>query len=159
MVLQGRICTLRSVESKDIDTILLWENDSEVRRAGSPEKEMFTRADIEQFVRNQQHPTAETGQLRVMIDVGRRTVGAIDLYEHNGISAGVGILVYAASDRRNGYAADALQTLIGYARETSLALLYAETSPSNVASRRLFERSGFVCTYESSDKIGLTLIL
>ena len=40
MLLHGEKCSLRSVGSKDIDTILLWENDSEVRRFGDSEKDL-----------------------------------------------------------------------------------------------------------------------
>ncbi len=159
MVVQGEICTLRGVVSKDIDTLLLWENDPQVRCAGTPEKERFTREDMEQFVRNQSHPIAETGQLRFMMEVGGRAVGAIDLYDYDGASAGVGILVYGRADRRKGYATDALHTLIGYARSLGMTLLRAEVAPDNTASLRLFERAGFVRTDESADKIGFAYIL
>lgn len=159
MVLHGKICSLRSVGSQDIDTILLWENDPQVRRAGTPEKERFTRADIEQFVRNQSHPLSETEQQRLMIEVGGRTVGAIDLYDYDGTSAGVGILVYAPADRQKGYAADALRTLIAYARSLRLALLRADVAPDNTPSLRLFARARFVRATESADKIGFIYIL
>ena len=159
MVLHGKICSLRSVESKDIDTILLWENDPQVRLAGTPEKERFTRSDIEQFVCNQRHPIAETEQQRLMIEVGGRTVGAVDLYDYDGTSAGVGILVYDRNDRRRGYATDALRTLIAYARSLGMALLRADVAPDNTASLHLFARAGFVRTDESADKIGFIYIL
>ncbi len=159
MRLQGEICSLRSVGSKDIDTILLWENDARVRLAGSPEKARFSRDDVEQFVRNQQCPITETRQQRFMIEADGRTVGAIDLYDFDGISAGIGILVYADADRRHGYATDALRTLIAYARTLRLLMLYADVAPDNTASLRLFSRAGFDRTRECADKIGFTHIL
>lgn len=159
MRLQGEICSLRSVGSKDIDTILLWENDARVRLAGSPEKARFSRDDVEQFVRNQQCPITQTRQQRFMIEVADRAVGAIDLYDYDGISAGVGILVYADADRRHGYATDALRTLIAYARTLHLLMLYAEVAPSNTASLRLFARAGFDRTAERSDKTVFIYIL
>ena len=159
MRLQGKICSLRSVGSKDIDTILLWENDAHVRLSGTPEKATFSRDDVEQFVRNQQHPITQTRQQRFMIEVADRAVGAIDLYDYDGISAGVGILVYADADRRHGYATDALRTAIVYARTLHLLMLYAEVAPSNTASLRLFSRVGFDRTSECCDKTGFTYIL
>lgn len=159
MRLQGEICSLRSVGSKDIDTILLWENDARVRLAGTPEKVTFSRTDVEQFVRNQQCPITKTRQQRFMIEADGHAVGAIDLYDFDGISAGIGILVYADADRRHGYATDALRTLIAYARTLHLLMLYADVAPSNTASLRLFARAGFDRTRECADKIGFTYIL
>lgn len=149
MLLRGEKCSLRSVGSKDIDTILLWENDPEVRKAGDAEK-VFTREDIEEFVRNQQHDIAVTEQQRFMIDApDGRTVGAIDLFDYDGTTAGIGILVYAAEDRRRGYAADALRTLAGYARNLRISVLHASVAAGNTASLRLFESCGFGRTGES----------
>lgn len=153
MLLQGEKCSLRSVGSKDIDTILLWENDSEVRRFGDSEK-IFTREDIETFVRNQQYDIAATEQQRLMIDTpDGRSIGAIDLFDYDGSTAGIGILVYAHSDRRKGYAADALRTLILYARNLRISVLYASVATDNTASLRLFGSCGFVRSGESEGTV------
>ncbi len=149
MSLRGEKCSLRSVGSKDIDTILLWENDPKVRNVGDAEK-IFIREDIERFVRNQQHDIAVTEQSRFMIDTpDGRTVGAIDLFDYDGSTAGIGILVYAAEDRRKGYAADALRTIIGHARNLRMSALYASVASGNTASLRLFDTCGFRRTGES----------
>lgn len=153
MLLHGEKCSLRSVGSKDIDTILLWENDSEVRRFGDSEK-IFTREDIETFVRNQQYDIAATEQQRFMIDApDGRSVGAIDLFDYDGSTAGIGILVYADEDRRKGYAADALQTLIRYARNLRISVLHASVATDNTASLRLFCSCGFVRSGESDGTV------
>ncbi len=149
MSLRGEKCSLRRVGSKDIDTILLWENDPEVRRAGDAEK-VFTREDIERFVRNQQYDIAVTEQRRFMIDApDGRSVGAIDLFDYDGSTAGIGILVYAGEDRRKGYAADALRILIGYARNLKMSVLYASVASGNTASLHLFDSCGFERTGET----------
>lgn len=159
MLLRGEKCSLRSVGSKDIDTILLWENDPEVRKVGDAEK-IFTRKDIEEFVRNQQYDIAVTGQQRFMIDApDGRTVGAIDLFDYDGSTAGIGILVYAAEDRRRGYAADALRTLTGYARNLRISILHASVAAGNTASLRLFESFGFGRTGESDGIVRFVLTL
>lgn len=159
MLLHGERCSLRSVGSKDIDTILLWENDSEVRRFGDAEK-VFTREDIAEFVRNQQYDIAVTEQQRFMIDApDGRSVGAIDLFDYDGFSASVGILVYDTADRRKGYAADALRTIAEYARNLRMSDLRASVAAGNTASLRLFESCGFVRTGESDGVVGFVLTL
>lgn len=159
MLLRGGKCTLRSVGSKDIDTVLLWENDPEVRKAGDAEK-IFTRKEIEAFVRNQQYDIAVTEQQRFMIDTpDGRTVGAIDLFGYDGSAADVGILVYAAEDRRKGYASDALRTLAGYARNLRMSALHASVAADNAASLRLFDSCGFVRTGESEGIVRFVLTL
>lgn len=153
MLLHGEKCSLRSVGSKDIDTILLWENDSEVRRFGDSEK-IFTREDIETFVRNQQYDIAATEQQRFMIDIpDGRSIGAIDLFDYDGSTAGIGILVYARADRWKGYAADALRTLIRYARNLRISVLHASVAADNTASLRLFGSCGFVRSGESDGTV------
>lgn len=153
MLLHGEKCSLRSVGSRDIDTILLWENDSEVRRFGDSEK-IFTREDIETFVRNQQYDIAATEQRRFMIDApDGRSVGAIDLFDYDGTTAGIGILVYADEDRQKGYAADALRTLIRYARNLRISVLHASVAADNTASLRLFGSCGFSRSGESDGTV------
>lgn len=142
-VIPGERCNLRSVGSKDIDTILLWENDPEVRCAGTPEK-VFTRIDIERFVGRQRFGLAATGQLRFMIETKEgRSVGAIDLFDYDGSSAEIGILVYAREDRRRGFASEALRLLAGYAAESGIERLHARVMPDNTPCRRLFAGAGF----------------
>ena len=51
--IEGEKIVLRSVESSDIDTILLWENSSEEPLYGVYE-EQFSREDVVQFIENQQ---------------------------------------------------------------------------------------------------------
>lgn len=159
MLLHGEKCSLRSVESKDIDTILLWENDSEVRRFSDNEK-IFTREDIETFVRNQQYDIATTEQQRFMIDApDGRSVGAIDLFDYDGSTACIGILVYAYQDRRKGYATDALRTLIRYARNLRISVLHATVATDNPASLRLFGSCGFERSGESGGTVGFEMRL
>lgn len=149
MVLHGDICTLRSVESKDIDTILLWENDPALAPFSAPH-EPYSRSDIEQFVENQQHGLHANEQLRLMIETDGRTVGAIDLFDYNGNQAEVGILIYDPQDRRKGYASEALRMVMDHTHELHIKRLKAVVAAENLASRALFERCGFVKTDNST---------
>ena len=144
VLLKGEKIVLRSVDSSDIDTILLWENSSAEPLYGVYE-EQYTREDVVQFVENQQrYSLAETEQLRLMICApeGER-LGCIDLTEYDGRKAFVSILIFDLGNRRKGFGSEALQLLISYAKSLGMRNLYAIILPRNLASKSLFERAGF----------------
>ena len=136
---------LRSVDSSDIDTILLWENSSSEPLYGVYE-EQFSREDVVQFIENQQRfSLAENEQLRLMIcsHEGER-LGALDLTEYDGKKAFVSILIFDLDNRRKGFAENALRLAISYAESLGLHTLYANIFPENLPSIFLFEKVGFV---------------
>lgn len=74
------------------------------------------------------------------------TIGTIDLFDfdpyHN--RAGIGILIADTSYRRQGYAAEALDILIGYCfNMLTLNQLFCNISADNTASIGLFRNKGF----------------
>ena len=143
--IEGEKIVLRSVDSSDIDTILLWENSSAEPLYGVYE-ESFSREDVVQFVENQQrYSLAETEQLRLMIcsHEGER-LGCVDLTEYNGEKAFVSILIFDLDNRRKGFAENALRLMIDYAKSLDLQTLYANILPENLPSISLFEKVGFV---------------
>lgn len=145
ILLSGEKIVLRSVDSSDIDTILLWENSSAEPLYGVYDEE-YTREDVVQFVENQQRfSLAETGQLRLMIcsHEGER-LGALDLTEYDGKKVDISILIFDLSNRRKGFAENALQLLINYAKSLGLQILYASIFPENLPSISLFKKVGFV---------------
>lgn len=136
---------LRSVDSSDIDTLLLWENSQDEPLYGVYE-EQYSREDVEQFVENQQrYSIAETEQLRLMIcsHEGER-LGCIDLTEYDGKKAFVSILIVGSDNRRKGFAENALRLAIDYAKSLGLHALYARILPENLPSISLFTKVGFV---------------
>ena len=140
----GKNIKLRSVESSDIDTLLLWENDRRLWQYGDVHKP-FTRDEIEAFVLAQKGVSyGVCDQFRFMI-IGEdnRRVGTLDLFDNDGVTASVGILVYDHSDRRRGYALEALRCLERALLSTSLMMLRAEVSVYNDASLTLFRRAGY----------------
>ena len=144
ILLEGEKVILRSVDMSDIDTILLWENSSAEPLYGVYE-EQFSREDVVQFIENQTlYPIAQTEQLRLMIcsHTGER-LGAIDLSEYDGETAGVSILIFDVDNRRKGFAHNALQLTIEYANKIGLHTLYATIHPKNQASIQLFKKAGF----------------
>jgi diamine N-acetyltransferase len=142
---EGEKIVLRSVDSSDIDTILLWENSSAEPLYGVYDEE-YAREDVVQFVENQQrYSLAENEQLRLMIcsHEGER-LGCVDLTEYDGEKAFVSILIFDSGNRGKGLGSEALQILISYAESLGLHSLYAMIYPDNMASISLFEKAGFL---------------
>ena len=135
---------LRSVDSSDIDTILLWENSTSEPLYGVYE-EQYSRDDVVQFVENQQDYTlSETEQLRLMICSHKgELLGSIDLTEYDGEKAFVSILIFDLSNRRKGFAENALQSIIEYSKSLGVKTLYATIRPENMPSQNLFKKVGF----------------
>ena len=145
ILLHGDKVILRSVDSSDIDTLLLWENANNEPLYGVFE-EQYSREDVVQFIENQQrYSIAETEQLRLMIcsHEGER-LGSVDLTEYDGEKAFVSILIVGLDNRRKGFAENALQLLIDYSESLGLHTLYAHILPENSPSKNLFEKMGFV---------------
>ena len=143
--IEGEKIVLRSVDSSDIDTILLWENSSAEPLYGVYDEE-YTREDVVQFIENQQrYSLAETEQLRLMIcsHEGER-LGCVDLTEYDGRKAFISILIVDLSNRRKGFAENALRITISYAKSLGLHTLYANILPENLPSISLFKKVGFV---------------
>lgn len=144
--LAGKSVLLRALEPEDLDSLYAWENDPEVWRV-SGTLAPFSRHTLSRFIEEQRFDIYQTRQLRLVIENPEGTaVGAVDLFEfdpHNG-RAGVGILIHDDSQRRKGYASDALQILIGYARDVlRLHQLWCNVGTENEASLALFRHAGF----------------
>lgn len=142
--IEGENIVLRSVDSSDIDTILLWENSSAEPLYGVYE-EQYTREDVALFVENQQRfSLAENEQLRLMIcsHEGER-LGCVDLTEYDGEKASVSILIFDLYNRRKGFAENALRLAVDYAKSLGLQTLYASIFPDNLPSLSLFKKLGF----------------
>ena len=145
VLLKGDKVVLRSVDSSDIDTLLLWENANDEPLYGVFE-EQYSRDDVVQFVENQQrYSLAETEQLRLMICSHEGTrLGCVDLTGYDGEKAFVSILIVGLGNRRKGFAENALRLLVYYAKSLGLHTLDARILPENLPSKKLFEKVGFV---------------
>lgn len=148
MHLSGLTTRLRAVEPGDIDRMYAWENDPNIWHV-SGTTTPFSRRQIELFVERQQ--TADifaTGQLRLIIETldQPQPLGTLDLFEFDPINlrVGVGILIHDPAQRRHGYAADVIQTLCLYARDTlRLHQIWCSIAADNTPSRQLFLSAGF----------------
>lgn len=143
MELRGERIILRSVDIDDVQTILMWENDPDLEPFSDPHPD-YTEQQIVEFILAQQVGFEANGQIRLMIDVAGRAVGAVDIFDYDGSSADVGVLVYSDDDRRRGYATEALEAVKKYAPQWGIATLWATIDSENIASTALFRRCGFV---------------
>jgi len=151
--------TLRALEPSDLDWLFRWENDPEIWKVSNTITP-YSRYTLEKYIENAHLDIYQVKQLRMMIDVkDSRTkkshpVGTIDLFDfdpfHN--RAGVGILIGEKSERKKGYASEALSKFIKYAFQVlQLHQLYCHIATNNPESIGLFTRNGFSISGEKKD--------
>lgn len=160
-MIRGKNIVLRALEPEDVNLLFQWENDTSlwhVSNTTSP----FSRFVLEQYIMSSQQDIYTNKQLRLIIDQilpdnKFQSIGTIDLFDfdpHN-LRAGVGILI-CSEKQQNGYAADALDTLIKYATETlHLHQLYCGICINNNPSLKLFRKFNFELTGIKKDWIRL----
>ena len=152
---------LRALEPADIDVLYRWENDPAIWHVSNT-LTPYSKYILEKYIESSHMDIYQARQLRLMIDVKSgptarpRPVGTIDLFDfdpyHN--RAGVGILIGDASDRKRGYASQALKLFVTYCFDTlQLHQLYCNITEGNTDSMKLFEQTGFVITGKKTDWI------
>ncbi len=149
MKLQSTNISLRALEPEDIEYLYKWENDTENWRVSNTQAP-FSRFVLEQYIATSHQDIYSVKQLRLMIcDKENTPVGCIDLFdfEPSHLRAGIGVLIADKSDRRKGYASEALELLIEYCHDTlNLHQLYCNITIDNEPSVLLFQKHGFQIT-------------
>ncbi len=146
-MLHAKNIQLRALEPEDLNFLYQIENDTqfwEVSNTQTP----FSKYILTQYLANSNQDIYEAKQLRLIIDYKNKAIGTIDLFDFNAQHkrAGIGILLLKEFQKQ-GYAYEAIQILIQYAFETlALHQIYANISPENKASIRLFEKCNFIKT-------------
>ena len=136
---------LRALEPSDLELLYLWENDPEVWRV-SGTLSPISRERLARFIEEQNYDLYATRQMRLIIEAEGAIVGSIDIFDFDPQHRrfGIGILIYQESDRRNGYAKEAIETVVEYGRNTlNLKQIWANIAIDNIASIALFESCGF----------------
>jgi diamine N-acetyltransferase len=146
-ILENRSISLRAPEPEDLDLLYLWENEPSIWQV-SGTLTPFSRYILKQYLDHAGKDIYEAKQLRLMIQLksNHRPLGAIDLFDFDPHHrrAGLGILIAEPSDRRKGYAREALETMITYCFEVlHLHQLYCHIAAGNSASIKLFKEAGF----------------
>ena len=147
-ILRGRNIFLRPLEPTDLEVLYLWENQTGDWSAGSS-LTPYSRFYLEQYIISAQNNIYEDKQLRLIIENNHSQVaGIIDLFDFNPHHrrAAVGILI-GQEYRHQGYATEALDILINYAKNIlNLKQLYCTIEHNNPVSLELFKKKGFRLT-------------
>src|SRR5688572_15324006 len=124
-MIRGTGVILRAMEPQDVDLMMIYENDMEVWPV-SGTLTPYSRYTLEQYYKNAVQDIHTAKQLRLAIELISETtargitIGFIDLFEFDSQHrrAGVGILIGERSQRKKGYALEALQLLTRYSFDT-----------------------------------------
>ena len=144
MFLKGQNITLRALEPDDAEVLYQWENNPEIWKVSNT-LVPFSKHILEQYV-NGAHDIYLTKQLRLMICNGNLSIGTIDLFDFDPFHqrAGIGILIGEKSQRKMGYASEAMDLLIEYCFSTLLLhQLYCNIGAENEGSLKLFLSKDF----------------
>ena len=146
-ILENRTISLRAPEPEDLDLLYIWENEPSIWQV-SGTLSPFSRYILKQYLEHAAKDIYQAKQLRLMIQLisNHRPVGAVDLFdfEPHHRRAGLGILIADPSDRRQGYAREALETMTAYCFDVlHLHQIYCNIAAGNKASIKLFEEAGF----------------
>lgn len=161
MLLQGKNLYLRALEPQDLDLLYKWENNPEVW-AVSGTLAPFSRFVIEQYLTISHQDIYTSKELRLMIDLGNsdaskaKTIGCVDLFDFDpkNKKTGIGILIGDESERRKGYAAEAIEVVIEYCFTIlDLHQVYCSVIGDNQDSLALFRKLNFETTGTRKDWI------
>ena len=141
----GNITFLRRVKSEDFPFIMEWENDPEmwpISETPGP----FDEKTIRNFIDLSGNLEIDAQERWVIFAHNNRPVGLIDFFsfDSSSKSAGIGIMIAKKTDRRHGFAYDAIMTMLENLRESARvnslrALIYTDNEPSI----KLFGKCGF----------------
>ena len=139
-MIRGRTVALRPVEDDDLPLIFRWQNDAEVWSSMDYQRPFSTddiRTDIDR-ARREGHP--------FVIEVEGRPIGRIGLngFRTRDRICALYLFIGEERDRGEGYALDAVSTLVGYAFERNdLARIELWTLATNERAIEVYEACGF----------------
>lgn len=144
-MIQGEDIYLRPLAKEDADILFDWENRPENLNVGLSQ-ESITKSALQQYIQNEKDFYLDK-QWRLMIcSKNHVAIGTIDLFDYDADSkeAGIGILIAEESDRKNGFASQAIGMLTSYAFEIlNLNKIFCHVQEDNHASHSLFQKQGF----------------
>lgn len=141
----GDKCTLRALEPSDLELLYLWENDTEVWRV-SGSCAPVSRERLQHFIEEQNYDIYATRQMRLIIESDGVAIGTLDIVEFDPQNSrfGIGILIYAAENRRMGFARSAIEAIKEYGRTTLFVnQIWASVAEDNKPSIELFRSCNF----------------
>ena len=141
---------LRAPEPEDLELLYNWENYTPtwlVSNTLAP----FSKFVLRQYLETAHRDIFESKELRLMIDLKAAankvtTIGTVDLFDFDPLHmrAGIGILIAAAENRREGYAYETLQMMDDYAFNIlQLHQIFCNIPENNIPSLNLFQKAGY----------------
>lgn len=155
-MLEGEKIRLRALEPSDVDCLYKWENNPAIWSLSNT-LVPFSRYILEKYIESTVGDIYEIKQLRLVIelkDEKKTAIGAIDLFDFDpyNLKAGIGILIAEETNRKKGYATEAIILLEEYSFKTlRLHQLYCNISANNTDSLLLFKKCGFEITGTKKD--------
>ncbi|MFM1746302.1 MAG: hypothetical protein RLZZ630_2239 [Bacteroidota bacterium] len=150
-MIRGNSILLRALEPQDVDLMMIFENDQEIWQV-SGTLSPYARYTLEQYYANATQDIYATRQMRLAIETitevpgAGLTIGYVDVFDFDPQNrrAGVGILIGEPSQRRKGYASEALKLMIRHCFTVlNLHQLYCHINNMNEPSLKLFSKVGF----------------
>ncbi len=145
-MLKGENIRLRALEPSDLDLLYNWENDSSIWKV-SQTIAPFSKHTLSQYLESSNQDLFIAKQLRLMIEKDGIPIGTVELFDYDPLNsrAGLGIWIVKESERRKGYAREALTLMVEYAFfQLKLNQLYCNISSQNKVSINLFSSLDFI---------------
>ena len=144
MLIKGKKVLLRAIEFGDAEVLQQMINDEEIEKMIMGYS--FPIAQHQQ-IRWIENLVNEKNVFRAIIDVNGVAIGTVilsDIDMKNG-TAEVHVKLAQSSERGKGYGTDAVLTVLSYAfNELRLNCVCCRVKEDNIASRKMFEKCGFV---------------
>ena len=144
MILEKDNIRLRALEPEDLDFLFQIENSVEFWEISSTQTP-FSKYILSTYIANAHQDIYEAKQLRLIVEYKNSSIGMIDLFDFNPQHkrAGIGILILEKYQNKK-FAKISLDLFISYCFNTlHLHQLYANITPENKASIKLFINSNF----------------
>jgi diamine N-acetyltransferase len=142
--------SLRAPEPDDLGIMYLFENNTDVWLYSETSRP-YSKYTLAEYIKTAHDDIYTTRQLRFVIEKNNipgasKAIGFVDLYDFDPLHrrAGVGILIGDESERKKGYASQALHLIAEYAFGVlNLHQLFCIIESSNDGSMHLFKKAGY----------------
>lgn len=146
---------LRKVTEQDVETYHQWRNDTDVMKNTSPELDIFTLAESEEFIRNISKSSNSKSYI-ISLKERDKSIGMVSLIniDYKNQNAECIIDIGEKDYWGNGFGQETMQLLINYSfLEMNLHKVYLRVFSFNERAIKLYERIGFVKEGELKEQL------
>lgn len=145
-MLTSQQITLRALEPDDLELLYQWENNSEVWKVSNTHTPM-SKFILANYIKSSDADIWEKKELRLIIENNQqKSVGTIEVFDFDPYHqrAGLGIIIFEKTNRREGIASEAINIIIEYLKnEIGIYQIYVNIATDNQPSIKLFEKLSF----------------